>query len=401
MTSLPLIDISPRAAQQIAEGRLWVFSNEIKMPAAPVTAGTWCCFKNNDRVVATGYFNSHSLIAGRVVSQDKREDISPLLQEQLEKAFKRRGSFEENGARRLFFSEADFLPGLIVDWYAGVVVIQSNTAGIDAVLNLLEQQIPETIKKVFGSSAKGLVIRADTSIRQLEGLAPFSKVVFGNTDEMAEHYFFQGKLFYAADFFKGQKTGFFLDQAENRPFLLKALESAPGGTVLDLFCYSGGWGLTALKGGASRITFVDESQDALDLVKKSLERNGFPSTKAELVKADVFDFLASHDKTYDTVIADPPAFVKSKKNIPQALRAYQKLNRQSWRRLNKGGVLISSSCSYHVSEPEFIEALREAVAKESGLAHLVFRGTQASDHPILLSMPETQYLKCVGLKKLK
>jgi 23S rRNA (cytosine1962-C5)-methyltransferase len=203
---------------------------------------------------------------------------------------------------------------------------------------------------------------------------------------------------YAANFLTGQKTGFFLDQKENRMFL-DSLDLSGRTAMLDLFCYSGGWGLRAAKRGAN-VTFVDESQKALDLVARGAELNGLDQERVRTVAHEVFTFLEQPGPALDLIVADPPAFVKSQKNVYQAVNAYEKLNRLCWRRLKPGGILLSSSCSYHVPEGEFVDVLRSAVAKERGLAHVVYRGRQAADHPVLLSMPETAYLKCVGLHKL-
>jgi 23S rRNA (cytosine1962-C5)-methyltransferase len=318
----------------------------------------------------------------------------------LEEAFYRRKNIIESGSARLVFSEADFIPGLILDFYSGVAVLQSNTAGIDMVLPILEKIIPDVFKAVFGESLTALVIHADTSIRKLEGIENFSKIVFGDKEKIASGSFIEEGVHYAANFLTGQKTGFFLDQRDNRLFLGDLLSGETSSQVLDLFCYSGGWGLRALKSGAALVTFVDQSQEAIDLSKRGISLNKFEESKADFVVSDVFEFLEKESRLYDIVVADPPAFVKSKKDMAKAVRAYEKLNRLAWRRLKPGGLLISSSCSYHLFERDFLGILNESVSKEHGLAHVVYRGGQAQDHPILLSMPETAYLKCIALKKI-
>jgi 23S rRNA (cytosine1962-C5)-methyltransferase len=263
----------------------------------------------------------------------------------------------------------------------------------------LEELIPEVFHSVFGGSMGALVVRADTGIRTLEGVSAFTKIVFGETEAVRSGTFSEGDVRYAADFLEGQKTGFFLDQRENRHYLRHS-GCARGAHVLDLFCYSGGWGLSALKGGASHVTFVDESMAALELVKKGLALNGIDPARANFVQADAFDFLEADQNTYDVVVADPPAFVKSKKNLPQAIRAYEKCNRLALRRLKEKGLLLTSSCSYHLSAAEFVEVVQGAFGKESVAGHVVYQGRQAADHPILLSMPETNYLKCLGVRKI-
>lgn len=391
------VEISHRAAGQVARGNHWIFSNEIVRKPASATPGDWCTFECRGTVIGTGYINPHSLIFGRVVSRQPAASIPELLKSRLRNAFAFRAGLAPDGAARLVYSESDFLPGLNIDVYSDNAVLQSNTAGIDRVMGELETLVPEVYKAVFGRKLKGLVVRADTGIRQLEGVEKSTRVSFGDAEGLEHISFSEAGTHFVANLVKGQKTGFFLDQKDNRSFLNKIF-NREGLKMLDLCCYTGGWGLRALRSGASRVTFVDESKDALALVEEGLRRNDFKD-KAQLVSSDVFDFLEKDQKTYDVIVADPPAFVKSKKNLPQAKRAYEKLNRLAWRRLAPGGILITCSCSYHIGESDFLDLLQQSVGKESGEARIVFHGGQASDHPILLAMPETRYLKCFGLKK--
>ena len=183
---------------------------------------------------------------------------------------------------------------------------------------------------------------------------------------------------------------------------MQLVRETPAARVLDLFCYSGGWGLRALREGAAQVTFVDQSAEALRLVERGMqpERHWRPDGPS-CTSGDVFDFLERAQGGYDAVVTDPPAFAKSRKHLPKALKAYRKLNRLAWRQLKPGGVLFACSCSHHLRETDFLNLLAEAVGREGGSAHVVHRGQQAQDHPVLLSMPETCYLKCVGLRKLE
>ena len=400
----PTIEITARGAEQIQKGSLWIFSNEVLTRKPNVERGAWCHFVCRGEVVATGYFNPNSLIAGRVVARGRRDDIGALLNERILAAFDRRKILAKENSARLIFSEADFLPGIVLDRFIDgnehVAVLQSSTAGIDKVMDELVKLIPPAHEKIFGNKLTGLVVRADTGVRRLEGVDDFSKIIFGDEKKIREATFIDSGVRYAADFLEGQKTGFFLDQRDNRAFLREWIHSAPNKKVLDLFCYSGGWGLAALQAGAESVTFVDESKPALALVQRGVEINGFQSESVKTVASDVFDFLDKETEMFDVIVADPPAFVKSKIDLSKATRAYEKLNRLCWRRLKPGGVLISCSCSYHLHEPEFFEMLRAAVAKEKSQAHVVYRGFQAKDHPVLLAMPETAYLKCAALQKI-
>lgn len=394
------ITISSRAAAALNRNNLWIFSNEISQNRKnSVAPGAWCWFENQGRVVGTGYYNPHSLIAGRILAREETADRRALLEKHLTVAFERRREIIKEGSCRLVFSEADFIPGLVIDVYGRVCVLQSNTAGIDNALPDIEELVPAVFKSVFGQALEALVVRADGGIRSLEGVPNFSRVIFGDGEKLKNGEFSEGDVRFAANFVDGQKTGFFIDQRDNRRFVRRSGFSSAA-RVLDLFCYSGGWGLSALKAGAAHVTFVDDSVPALELVKKGLSLNGFEPSSARFVQTDVFDFLEQEQGKYDLVVADPPAFVKSKKNLPQAIKAYEKLNRLALKTLKTGGILMTSSCSYHLSAADFFEVVQTVFGKEGVAAHIVYQGAQAADHPILLSMPETRYLKCLGVKRL-
>ncbi len=397
---LPTVEITARASHRLAGGHLWVFSNEIVSREDVSQPVYWCRFAHRGKPVALGYFNHHSLIAGRAVASGERNDIPELMTQRLRQAFARRWPVAGDQAVRLVFSEADRLPGLVIDYYPPYAVIQSNTAGMDLMLPLLEEITPTVLREVGGCPMEGLVVRGDSAARQLEGIEAFTRVAFGDRDAMARVTVQENGVWYAADLVAGHKTGFFLDQRDNRLQLDVWMRETDNRRVLDLFCYSGGWGLRALHAGAQHATFVDQSRDALRLVERGLSANRIPVEKAALNGADVFDFLSADTALYDVVVADPPAFVKSRKHLPKAIKAYQKLNRLAWRRLRPGGLLITCSCSHHLSESDFLNLLAAAVEKEGGWAHIIYRGGQAQDHPVLLSMPETAYLKCIGLRKL-
>lgn len=399
-STLPAIEITARAVRRLAGGYLWVFSNEIVPREDLPQTACWCRFARNGNTVAVGYFNRHSLIAGRTLAYGEKSDIQQLMIERLRQAFARRRPFAMGQAVRLVYSEADLLPGLVIDYYPPYAVIQSNTAGMDLMLPLLEEITAEVFEEVLETKIEGLVVRGDSSVRQLEGITAFTRVAFGDRDAMAGAQIQENGVFYAADLVSGQKTGFFLDQRDNRLRLGAWVQDMGGGRVLDLFCCSGGWGLRALHAGAQLVTFVDQSRDALQLVQSGLHANRVPVEKVVLQVEDVFEFLGREKAIYDVVVVDPPAFVKSRKNLAKAVKAYQKLNRLAWRRLRPGGLLFTCSCSHHLAESDFLNLLAAAVEKEGGWAHIIHRGGQAMDHPVLLSMPETAYLKCVGLRKL-
>lgn len=401
MTILPTVEISSRAARQIDRGQLWIYSNEVRMESAPKEPGTWCRFAVSGRLVGVGYFNRHSLIAGRLVSTEQTDDIPALLRRRLSQACRRRKSMLVTGSARMVFSEADLLPGLIVDLYGKAVVVQSNTAGIDAVLPAIETILPEVLAQDGAGHVEAMIIRADSSIRHLEGVENQRRISFGDENKIRNWAVREDDVLYSADLLEGQKTGFFLDQRENRRFLGRLSKDMVSAKVLDLYCYSGGWGIRSLFHGAAHATFVDQSQDALDRLANGLTLNSIQADRSAAHRGDVFDFLASSREEYDIIIADPPSFAKSMKVLPQALRAYEKLNRLCWRRLKPEGIMLSCSCDYHVSSEAFVDMLKAAIGKDAGLGQIIYRGSQAQDHPILLSMAETGYLKCLGIRKIK
>lgn len=403
MAELPVVSISSRAARRIAGGHLWVYSNEIEEAEAQTATAFWCRFVQGGRPVATGYFNRHSLIAGRVVARgdDGRTAPEELVRERLHAAFRRRlPPADPRAPLRLAYAEADLLPGLIVDRYPPHLVLQCGTAGMELLLPFLEATVPEVYAELFGARPAGMVLRADAAVRAAEGLPLHRRVVFGDPQALCRTVVVEEGVRYVADLVSGQKTGFFLDQRENRRRLARLAAARRPTAVLDLFCYSGGWGLAALVAGAGRAVCVDRSRAAFELLEAGLAANGIAPERCERVESEIFEFLARERRTFPLIVADPPAFVKSRKNLPQARQAYLKLNRLAWRRLDPGGVLLTSSCSHLLSEEEFLALLHTAVAKEGGLAQVIYRGRQPADHPVLLSMPETAYLKCVALQKI-
>ncbi len=398
--SLSEVHISRRAAQRVAAGVLWVYSNEVEHRDPALPAVHLCRFVHGGRKVASGYFNRHSLIAGRVLARGDEPNVEAAVLRHVQAALLRRIPVAAAGALRLVFSEADLLPGLVLDYYPPYAVLQSSTAGMDLMLPMLSERIPGMIADHLGVRPEGLVLRCDAGVRRLEAVERFSRVCFGDPERLAAAVVDEDGVRYVADLLGGQKTGFFLDQRENRRFLARCLRARAGARVLDLCCYSGGWGLRALREGAAHVTFVDQSREALRHLQAGCAANQVAPGRVRVVEQDVFDFLAADVGAYDVVVADPPAFVKSRRHLAQALKAYQKLNRLAWRRLAPGGLLITCSCSHLLSPEAFLALLGRAVALEGGMAQVIHRGGQAGDHPLLLSMPETGYLKCAGLRRI-
>lgn len=385
----PTVQLEKGREKRLLYGYRWVFSNEIVGSIREFEPGSWVrVVSHNGDHLGLGYINPHSLIAVRIVCPPGTKPSRLYFRRLLEQAGElRKKLYPDSNCYRLFFSESDGLPGLIVDRYGDVLVYQITTLGASK----LEGLIKELLVELFNPVA--IVARNDSSARLLEQLPLEKGVVWGELP--AELWVKLDELFFIIDPLNGQKTGHYLDQRENRKVLRRFASDAQ---VLDLFCYDGAWGLFAALYGAREVVFVDQSEAALARARINAERNGF-SSLCTFIEADVFDFLKTTEKkTFDVVISDPPAFVKNKKTLPQAVKGYTDLNRRALLSLRDGGILVSCSCSHHVSNELFEDILRKAsLASGRDLIILEARG-QSSDHPVLLAMPETRYLKCYVTK---
>ncbi|RMF83688.1 MAG: class I SAM-dependent rRNA methyltransferase, partial [Nitrospinota bacterium] len=297
--------------------------------------------------------------------------------------------YPDRTSYRVVYSEADFLPGLIVDKYEDYLVVQTLTLGMEQRLH----SIQEGLERVF--RPRGIILRNDAAIRTLEGLPLEKRILKGSPP--APVSIEEGGLSLQVDLLEGQKTGFFFDQHDNRR------ASAPyfqGRTVLDCFCYTGAWSLTALQAGAREVLGIDSSEKAIALARENAALNGYAS-RATFRVGDVWAELKAlrrQRRRFGAIILDPPAFVKSKQKLREGLRGYLEVNRQSIALLEPGGILITSSCSHHVSREEFVSVLLRAAQKAGRTARLLEMRGQARDHPVLLAAPETAYLKCVILE---
>lgn len=388
---MPEIILKKDCDRRLRIGHLWVFSNEIAEIRGLSSDGEIVDIKDSrGGFVGKGYLNRHSLISARVLTYKDEAIDRGFFLKRIKAAIERRQRFLPHLASlRLIHSEGDFLPGLIVDRYGDAVAIQTLTLGIelwkDVICDILEELLQP-----------GLIIeRNDASVRKLEGLEEKKGVLRGTGDTrvVIEE---NGNRF-LVDLLEGQKTGFFLDQRENRERLRDYVK---GKRVLDCFCYSGGWSIYAAQGGAREVIGGDASQSAVDLAIENAKLNSY-SRICTFKKADVFDYLREADKKkerFDVVVLDPPAFVKSKKEIADAVRGYREINMTAMKLLNDGGILVTSSCSHHIDRELFTDIMVKA-AKDAGktVRLLEFR-SQGKDHPVLLPMRETEYLKCAFME---
>jgi 23S rRNA (cytosine1962-C5)-methyltransferase len=370
-------------------GHLWIYDNEVAringeyMPGDIVDVLSLPGF-----FVGRGYINPRSKILVRILTQDKEPIDRAFLQKRLAAAFNLRKKLGLDNSYRVVFGEADLLPALIVDKFADCLVIQTLALGIDR----MKANIIEILKEEF--NPRCIYERNDVPLREKEGLPQQTGAIFGKSPGIVEIEENGVKLL--VDIERGQKTGYFLDQRENRAAIEPFVKDAE---VLDCFCHTGGFALHAAKFGAKSIEAVDISADALALAQKNAALNGFENIK--YIEANVFDLLNEYQKlrrTFDTIILDPPAFCKTKSALPGAYRGYKEINLRAMKLLNPGGFLITCSCSHFMTPELFLKMLNESAVDIKRQARIIEIRYQAKDHPIAVNADESLYLKCVILQ---
>lgn len=387
-----MITLKKNSDRRVRRGHLWVFSNEVENPpVSELEPGSIHELHDSaGEFLGMVYVNPASLICARILSRKKVEIDSLFFQERIEAALElRKRAFPDRDSYRVVFGEADLLPGLIVDRYAEYLAVQSLTAGIDR----LTDEVLAALIEVM--SPEGIYLRNDAAIRSLEGLTPEKRLAYGSVPDMVT--IVSNGLKFLVDIPNGQKTGFFLDQESNRALVGQYV--FPGASVLDLFCYTGAWGIHAAASGADRVVAVDNSLGALSLALSNAALNGLDH-KLQPVREPVLEFLKKTRDSWDLIVLDPPAFIKSRSGFKQGQKGYIDINRRALSKLKPGGIIITCSCSHHLTEPDFEDVLLSA-SRQSGrdLRILDVRG-QGPDHPVLLAMPETRYLKVLAAQAL-
>ncbi|MEK7670436.1 MAG: class I SAM-dependent rRNA methyltransferase [Bacteroidota bacterium] len=369
---------------RILAGHQWVFSNEIATTRGnPETGDLVELLNHHNKVLGVGFFNRNSLISFRLLSVDHEEIGFEFFEKRIRRALQlRRTLFPNSETFRLVNGESDFLPGLIIDKYNEYLCLQVLSFGMDKRLTL----ICDVLESLFHPRA--LVERNDSALRGLEQLPERSGVLRGTLDEtiIDEH-----GLKYKVDLLNGQKTGFFLDQRENR---VNVRRYSKGARVLDCFCYEGGFSLNAGYAKASHVDGVDQSATAIARAKTNAHINEL--TNVSFSQADAFEYLqerVGEQKRYEVVILDPPSFARSKKHVTTALKGYREINTLSLKLVEAGGFLVSASCSHHITEESFLESIESAARKSRRNIQLVEFAGASPDHPVIPSMPETRYLK--------
>jgi 23S rRNA (cytosine1962-C5)-methyltransferase len=368
-------------------GSPWIFSNEIRMDEAAkaIAPGSMVNVRGADgRAFGTGYFNPKSLIAVRLLAQDCDAAIDrDFFSTRIGRALALRQALYDKPFYRLVHAEGDGLPGLVIDRFGDVVTVQAGTAGmerqLDNILAALEARLqPKTV-----------ILRNDAPSRALEGLDSYVRAAKGEGARIALE---ENGCRYLADLAQGQKTGWYYDQRDNRAFIAAL---ARGKSVLDAYSYTGGFGLLAAKAGAREVVCLDSSAPALALAEESARANG---VTIQAVKADVFEELErliAAGETFDIVIADPPPFVKSKKDLEPGAKAYRKLARLAAQVTAQGGILLVASCSHNIPPDRFAVECAQGIGRTGRAAALIRSAGAGPDHPVHPLLPESAYLKAL------
>jgi len=387
--SLPAVTITARGIERIASGHPWIYRADVADASGAEPGAVVRLLDRKKRFWGQALYSSQSQIALRLLTREDRPFDDTFLAERIRAAAAFRDQVAGGAqAYRLVAAEGDLLPSLIIDRYGTCFVLQTLSQGMDR----LKPAIVEILRKEFAPLS--IIERNDGAVRALEGLPEQTGVLAG--EEIREVVVEENGVKFCFDLVGGQKTGGFLDQRENRA----AAASYARGRALDCFTYTGGFALT-LAPGCESVLGVEASAPALELARRNQELNGF--TNLEWKEANCFDFLKAADQEkqrFDTVVLDPPAFARQKASLESALRGYKELNLRALKILNPGGYLITCSCSYHVSEADLLEVIANAALDAHRTATVVERRTQSRDHPILLTVPETHYLKCLILRVL-
>jgi 23S rRNA (cytosine1962-C5)-methyltransferase len=387
---VPVVVVGRRTAERVSSGHPWVFSNELDGVASLPPGGTVDVRDGAGRFLGRGYANPRSLISVRLLARDAGDvDSAAFFATKLREALAyRAAACPGRVSMRLVHGEADGLPGLVIDRFGDVLSVQVSTLGIEVRKDALAAALREVL------TPRGVVLRSDRRLREMEGLAPDTGPWFGDVPETVdidEH----GVRFRVSPG-GGQKTGHFFDQADNRR---AAAALCRGRHVLDVFSYTGGFALHALAGGAASATCVDSSDDALARARENASRNGC-ADRLEVSCGDAREVLAAmqrNGRRFDVVSVDPPAFAKSKKVAARALVGYRDLFAAAAALVVPAGLLFLSSCSYHVHEDRFADAVAEGLRKADRTFRVLRRGEQAPDHPTHPAIPESRYLKHLAL----
>ncbi|MBU2706311.1 class I SAM-dependent rRNA methyltransferase [Zooshikella marina] len=387
--SLGLVRLKAKADRRLRAGHIWIFSNEVDTKITPLGQ-----FQPGEQVVvenAAGkplgiaYINPNTLICGRLISRDVQYKLDKsLLVHRLNVAMSLRDRMFDKPYYRLAFGDSDNLPGLVIDRFDDVAVVQIATAGMEAI----KEDIIAALQQVI--NPKGILFKNDSQVRQIEGLDEYTEIGAGDVPNQVK--LIENNAYFMAPVIDGQKTGWFYDHRMNRQRLLNYVKDK---RVLDVFSYVGGWGIQSAVAGASETLCIDASEHALHFVRENAALNNV-NTRVNTIKADAFNALRDlrdEEEKFDVIIIDPPAFIKRRKDQAAGEQAYRRINELAMRLLTRDGILVSASCSMHLKRETLLDTLRQSSRHLDRHLQILEQGHQGPDHPILPAIPETDYLK--------
>lgn len=380
------VTLKPGKDKPIRNRHHWIFSGAISSTPSFEDGDILPVYSHDQKLLGHAYFNSKTGLTGRMISYGDEDPYSYIQKSLAQAVDMRRQLFDgsQTNAYRLINGEGDALPGLIVDKYHDVLVIQVGTRGMDKLLPFIVENLAKLCQP------KSIYEKSHGPSRRDEGMSDKSALLYGK--ELEEIEILENGLKFLVDVTEGQKTGFFLDHREMRQ-QIRTLSA--GKRLLNCFAYTGGFSVYAAAGDASHVTSVDISADAIALAKRNMELNGFQ--EADFIAKDVFDFLREEQLDYDLVVLDPPAFAKRKKDIVQACRGYKDINRLALQKMPPGSILLTSSCSYHIDPELFQKVIFQAAIEANRQVKIIGRHRLAPDHPINIFHPEGDYLKSLLL----
>jgi len=388
--NLPVLVLKRNEDRRLRAGHLWVYSNEVdigKTPLSAFTPGSAVVIRSaTGKTLGAGYVNPHSLICARLLSRKPRMQFdTAFFLRRLESALALRDALYATPWYRLVFGEGDALPGLVIDRYGDICVVQITTAGMEALRDVILDALQQLLAPV------GILLLNDSPVRALEGLSQENEIIGSVPDSIGLE---EGGARFSVPLGGGQKTGWFYDQRSNRLAMHKYVH---GKRVLDVFSYIGAWGIQAAVAGAAEVRCIDASAAALD----GLQQNAIASGVSDRVHAacgDAFEVLRElhvEGQSWDVIVVDPPAFIKRRKDIKSGEQGYLRLNRLALQLLAPGGILISCSCSMHLAEARLQAIVHQAASQQGRRLQILERGFQAPDHPVHPAIPETAYLKAL------
>lgn len=382
--------VTKHAMQKLKNHFCWVYQNEILDDTGIENGEVIEICAPNFEFLGVGYYNKKSQITVRILSFEQTETDKEFFEKRILSAWeKRQKLFAKTNAVRIIHSEADFLPGLIVDWYNGYLAIQINTLGMETFRQEIISSLSSIVKPL------GIIDKSDRKVRKKEGLETLNGVVSGEIPD--EIVITENGIRFSVNLHEGQKTGFYLDQRKNRAVLGKYISE--NDDVLDIFCNAGGFGLYSLQKNA-RVTFVDVNDHALKQVAYNIEMNGFKASK--IINQDAFEFLTlevESDRRYECIILDPPPFAKTKKEAAGALKGFKFLFSSGLKLSKENGYVAIFSCSHHIGVNELLDLAYDVASRQKEVLEVVEILRADSDHPYILNIPNTAYLSGIIFRK--